>query len=257
MSFFKKIIFIYFLCLSFSSFAEGRIVQAGTIINLMQGIYTGSTTFAELEKLGDIGLGTNNGLGGELVVIDGKFYLADEHGDVKQLPLTDKTPYAIMAKFSPQQQFTLQRIQSITQLEQALDQRLSSRNLFYVMKVDGDFSYIKARSLKEPTKPYLPLDQVIKTNQTVFELNNISGTLVIFKSPAFVSPMSVPNYHIHFISKDKKKAGHIFDVKIDHAYVSIMETHQFELLLPNSKEYEHADLQPVSDDSIRTIESTR
>lgn len=257
MLFLKKFTFLCLVLISLPIFAEGKIIQAGTVLNLMQGIYTGSTTFAQLEQISDFGLGTNNGLGGELVVIDGHFYLADEHGDVKQLPLSDKTPYATMTKFVPQQQFELKNINSIAELEQAIDKKLSSNNLFYAIKVEGKFPYIKARSIKAPRKPYLPLAQVVKTNQNVFELNNISGTLVIFKAPTFATPMTVPDYHIHFISTDRKKAGHVFDVKINHANIGVMQTHQFELWLPTSPEYTQGNLQPISEHSIRSIESTR
>ncbi len=255
MIFLRNFIILCLMIVSSPIYAEDKIIQAGTVLNLMQGIYTGSTTFAELEQVGNFGLGTNNGLGGELVVIDGKFYLADEHGDAKELPLSDKTTYTTITKFAPQKQFKVNNIASIAELEQAIDKQLSSQNLFYAIRVDAEFPYIKARSIKAPSKPYLPLDQVVKTNQNVFELNNISGTLVIFKSPAFISPTSVPDYHIHFISSDRKKAGHVFDVKIGSANIGVMQTHQFELWLPSSKEYEQGDLQPVSDHSIRTIES--
>src|SRR5579871_1608734 len=110
MAFLRKTFFIIILLFSLPVMAQAEIIQAGTLINLMHGVYTGSTSFAELKKISDFGLGTNNGLKGELVVVEGKFYLADENGDVKELPLTDKTPYAIMAKFAPQKQLTVKNI---------------------------------------------------------------------------------------------------------------------------------------------------
>ncbi len=253
----KHLLTLGILFFSLSSLATGYIVQAGTIGSLMQGNYTGSTTFAELETTSDLGLGTNNGLGGELVVLDGKFYLADEHGDVKRLVLTDKTPYATLAKFTPQQAFSVQHLDSLSALEQDLDKRLSSQNLFYVIKVDGEFSYLKARSIKAPNKPYLPLDQLVKTNQRVFEFNNVKGTLIMFKSPTFMSQVTVPGYHVHFISADRKKAGHVFDVKITNAKISIMETNQFDLLLPTNQEYTKSQLQAVHDDTVHAVEGIR
>ncbi len=247
--------FLLILLLPLPVMATQSIIQAGTLIGLMHGVYAGSTTFAELAKISDFGIGTNNGLQGELVVINGKFYLADEKGDVKELSLTDKTPYAIMAEFTPQKQFNVKNISSIAELEKAIAPHLSGDNLFYAMRVDGKFSYIKARSIKAPTKPYPPLEQLTKTNQQIFELNDLQATLLIFKSPSFSSPISVPGYHIHFISADRKKAGHIFDIKMIDATVQVMQTNQFNLILPTTQEYQQANLTPVENSVIHKIES--
>src|SRR5260221_14693559 len=56
--------------------------QASTIGALLDGAYEGDLRFDELAEHGDLGLGTLNGLDGEMVAIDGRFYRADVHGAV-------------------------------------------------------------------------------------------------------------------------------------------------------------------------------
>ena len=51
--------------------------QASTIAALLDGAYDGDLTFAELAEHGDLGLGTLNGLDGEMIALDGYFYRAD------------------------------------------------------------------------------------------------------------------------------------------------------------------------------------
>ena len=54
--------------------------QASTIGALLDGAYDGDLTFAELAEHGDLGLGTLNGLDGEMIALDGEFYRADVDG---------------------------------------------------------------------------------------------------------------------------------------------------------------------------------
>jgi acetolactate decarboxylase len=60
--------------------------QASTIGALLDGAYDGDLTFAELAEHGDFGLGTLNGLDGEMIAIDGRFYRADVDGAVGRSP---------------------------------------------------------------------------------------------------------------------------------------------------------------------------
>ena len=54
--------------------------QASTIGALLDGAYEGDLSFAELAEHGDLGLGTLNGLDGEMIALDGRFYRADVEG---------------------------------------------------------------------------------------------------------------------------------------------------------------------------------
>ena len=55
--------------------------QASTIGALLDGAYDGDLSFAELAEHGDLGLGTLNGLDGEMIALDGGFFRADVDGD--------------------------------------------------------------------------------------------------------------------------------------------------------------------------------
>src|SRR4051795_1216793 len=75
--------------------------QASTIGALLEGAYDGDVTFDELAGHGDLGLGTLNGLDGEMIAIDGGFYRADIDGLIEEIPGTERTPFAAMAWFEP------------------------------------------------------------------------------------------------------------------------------------------------------------
>ena len=65
--------------------------QASTIGALLDGAYDGDLSFAELAEHGDLGLGTLNGLDGEMIALDGGFYRADV-GAVGEIEADERTP---------------------------------------------------------------------------------------------------------------------------------------------------------------------
>src|SRR5262245_30669350 len=54
--------------------------QVSTISSLLAGGYDGATTVAELLRHGGFGLGTFNGVDGEMMVLDGRVYREHTYG---------------------------------------------------------------------------------------------------------------------------------------------------------------------------------
>ena len=75
--------------------------QASTIAALLDGAYDGDLTFAELAEHGDLGLGTLNGLDGEMIALDGRFYRAAVDGTVAEVAPGERTPFAVVTGFAP------------------------------------------------------------------------------------------------------------------------------------------------------------
>src|SRR5262245_24837122 len=75
--------------------------QASTIGALLEGAYEGDLSFDELGEHGDLGLGTLNGLDGEMIALDGRFYRADVEGRVGEVDAAERTPFAVVTRFAP------------------------------------------------------------------------------------------------------------------------------------------------------------
>src|SRR5215208_165483 len=67
------------------------IFQTSTLDALLGGAYDGDVTFADLALRGDLGLGTLDGLDGEMIALDGAFYRAGTDGSVRP-PAPDAPP---------------------------------------------------------------------------------------------------------------------------------------------------------------------
>ncbi|MEO8205389.1 MAG: acetolactate decarboxylase [Chthoniobacterales bacterium] len=250
----RKILMAFLTMLLFTSAQCGEVMfQASTIDALMQGVYDGTMTFGELKKHGDFGLGTVNALDGEMIALDGKFYQGLADGKILPLKNGAKTPFASMTFFQADAAWTARGTQSFAQLQKSIDERLPSENLFYAIRITGTFSVVKLRSVPRQSRPYRPLDQVVKT-QSEFELHSIQGTLVGFRCPPFVKGVNVPGYHFHFISSDGTKGGHVLGCSIRNAAIQMDTLSTFEMVLPKNRSFLKTDLSEHRAEALRVVE---
>ena len=79
----------------------GTVYQTSTMAALLDGIYDGDVTIAELLTHGDFGLGTFNHLDGEMVILDGTCYHLRADGSARVAAPQDMTPFAAVLWFRP------------------------------------------------------------------------------------------------------------------------------------------------------------
>ena len=66
--------------------------------------------------------------------------------------------------------------------------------------------------------------------------------MVGFWTPDFMHSVTVPDYHLHFISKDKQRGGHLIEFLSKNIEIKIQPIEQLTLDLPHSIEYLSASL---------------
>ncbi len=184
--------------------------QASTIAALLDGAYEGDLTFAELARHGDLGLGTLNGLDGEMIALDGSFYRADIEGLVHPVPASARTPFAVVVPFEAAVDVGLPGPLDHFGLLGLIEQHSDSAAC--AVRVDGEFELVRARSVPRQSPPYRPLAEVA-AEQHVFELHDVSGTLVGFRFPDYASGLEVVGHHLHFISEDRTRGGHVLECR--------------------------------------------
>ena len=231
------------------------VYQVSTIDALLQGLYDGQTTIYTLKRHGDFGLGTFHALDGEMIVLDGRVYQIRADGVAYLADDDDTSPFAAVTFFSADRTLALPTVTDLSGLVTALDNALDTPNIFYAVRVDGHFSYIKTRSVPKQQKPYSPLVEVAK-NQPTFEFNNVRGTIIGLRCPRFVKGLNVPEWHFHFITKDRLAGGHLLEVRFEGSEVlaQIDRTSEFHLVLPNSPEFYHLDTDRDLQDELERVE---
>ena len=199
---------------------DNSIFQLSTLNSLSEGNFDGNWTTGELRTHGDTGIGTFNGLDGEMIELNGDIYQIKSNGTVYHVNNSEYTPYAMTVFFKPDKVLIINQTMNYAELEQFLNTTLPSKNMFYSIKVTGNFDSVKARSPPKQNKPYPDLNTALE-NQTIFNFNNITGTMVGFWCPQYASNVNLNDYHFHFISKDKKSGGHVLDCQLKGAIIEI------------------------------------
>jgi acetolactate decarboxylase len=229
------------------------LTQISTIDALMTGVYDGETTLSDLKGKGDFGVGTFNALNGEMILLDGEFYRVTATGAVEVPGPDTKTPFAAVTFFEPDRKASLERGLDLREVTAKIDRMLPTPNIFYAVKITGNFQMVRTRSVPSQQKPYMPLTEVVKT-QPVFELKKVQGTIVGFRCPPYAKGINVPGYHLHFLTSDRKAGGHVLDFRIEQALLEIDDTGEFMLILPTDKAFYGADLTPDREKELGKVE---
>lgn len=209
------------------------LTQIDPIDALFDGKYDGRVPLERLLKHGDHGLGTLQGLDGELVLVNGDFYqiLGDGRVCIPKPRVT--TPFASVVKFRGSQPVRIREGSTLEGIERAVDAVHPNKNTLCAVKVKASFARIRVRSVYKQSRPYRPLVDVVK-EQSLFEYREIAGTLVGFRCPPFVKGVNVPGYHLHFISDDRTKGGHLLECDVEEGEVEVDACSGFLLILTDA-----------------------
>lgn len=231
------------------------ITQVATIDALLTGVYDGHMSLETLRSYGDFGIGTFEGLDGEMILLNGTFYKVRADGKVYQPPMSERTPFACVTTFIPDHKETVKEATDIKTLEARLDALAPEQNRFVAFIAHGDFRHVKTRSVPAQKKPYPPLSEVTKT-QPVFNLSNVRGTLIGFRSPAFVRGVNVPGYHLHFLADDLSGGGHVLELEMSQGTLEADTVNEWlHLYLPGgSASFDAADLTRDRSSELKAVE---
>jgi acetolactate decarboxylase len=127
------------------------------------------------------------------------------------------------------------------QLKAFVDGLLPTQNIPYAVKITGKFSYIKTRSVPSQTRPYLPLLKVLETQPT-FEFNDVEGTIIGFRLPAYMDVANSPGYHFHFLNAAKNAGGHLLACNPQEVEIQIDYTDQWYTQLPADQDFYNVDI---------------
>jgi len=225
------VLLVLFFVGSSCTYDKDVLFQYSILNSLYAGNYDGKIGFDTLGKKGNFGIGTFDKLDGEMIYLNGTFYQVKSDGKVYSVKKSAKCPFAQVSFFSPQISFAVPSKMSISNLIAFIGSKIASKNLFYAVKITGEFEYVKARSVPPQEKPYPPLTEVIK-NQSIFELKDLKGTLVGYRYPDYIGGINSPGYHFHFLDDSKTSGGHVLDLTIKSGTVFIDGTNKLYMELP-------------------------
>jgi len=229
------------------------LVQNSTIDALLDGVYDGNTTFYDLAKYGNFGIGTFNGLDGEMLALNGKFYQLKSNGVAYRVDTSEKTPFAVVTFFKPEIKQKLKKGLTYKEFKKRQLKYIDSPNVFYAIQIEGKFKSLRVRSIPKQIKPYAELKDVVK-QQKVYDFKHVNGTIVGFYCPSYTKGINVPGFHFHFINEAKTAGGHVLDFVIDDVVMQIDEKNDFFLSLPLSNAFRKSNLKKDRSNELHAVE---
>ena len=128
---------------------SSKIYQVSTLQALALGYTRPVVKVHELLEHGDTGLGTFEDVNGEMIVMEGRCFRADQNGDVTVVSPDTGVPFAAVAKLYGEQQFQLSNVPDMTSVRNELTRKIEERfglNSMHVVRIDGLFEKVDARS---------------------------------------------------------------------------------------------------------------
>lgn len=233
------------------------IYQVALLQSLTQGYYDGIVKVSELKEHGDIGIGTFEGVNGEMIVLDGTVYQALGDGSVQEAADDETVPFSNVTFFDKDGSVELKDIKNVDALKGKLDSMVekNGRNLFYFVKMTGTFEKMNVRSELKQEKPYKTLDKALETDQREFNYENIKGTVVALYCPDYMGGLNTPGWHFHFISDDKTKGGHLLDLSFTKATAEYDTTPGFDMYLSDNNDFQKMELAKDVSSAIKKVET--
>lgn len=233
---------------------EEKLFQVGTLNSLRRGDYHGSVSVKDLLKKGDTGIGTYDGLDGEAIIFNGKAYDGRADGKVYERKEEDKLPFSTVCHFNDKAKENTLSFDSIDEFKEKRESYLGSHNFFYRIKREGTFT-VRVRSCFKQKEPYEPLYKVA-CDQREREYQNVDGYVIGVYCPKYVDGRNLPGWHIHFLSKDLTKGGHILKLSGKDIKFKLNELNGWDVYLPHTEGFSKWDLSEDLKEKTKAVEGS-
>ncbi|MDD3929023.1 MAG: acetolactate decarboxylase [Sphaerochaeta sp.] len=220
--------------------------QVSVLNALLLGEYDGIISVGELKELGDTGIGTFDTLEGEMILLEGTVYQAKADGTVVQVGDETLVPFAMTTYFASDiSEGDLSGLADINALKERLDQTIMATsndfNRFYAALITGSFSHVRVRSVPGQTKPY-PRLSAIAAEQKEYAFEDVEGTIVAFRCPQYVNGINMPTWHLHFLSSDASRGGHLLEATLSQGKLRMGDMKTYQIQLPSSSSFASMDI---------------
>lgn len=236
---------------------QNKMFQVSTLQALALGYSRAVISAGELLQKGDTGLGTFEDVNGEMIVMEGQCYRADQNGQVSVVAPETGVPFAAVARLSGEQKFALEDMPDLESIRTELTRKIEERfglNSMHVVRIDGCFDKVDARSEAPYRSHHVSLKEMLGQTQNAFLFENMRGSLVGVYFPDYMDGINMPGWHLHFLSEDRSVGGHVFDVSLREAKAMVDKISTMEISLPREAAFDTYSLKQNLQEEIESIE---
>lgn len=209
------------------------VTQVSILNALLARRFDGLMPCGELLKHGDFGIGTYDRMDGEMILVDGTFYQGRAGGAIHRPDPATLTPFATVCRFVADQSWELKGPVDYAGLDASLDAQAPNHNAYLAIRVEGVFPFMRIHALVEQHKPYPPTAEVVKGCVRA-EMTDVRGTIVGFRGVPWMRGINDTTYHLHFITEDRTRGGHVLAFEMAQGTVSISTLLNHVVLMPDN-----------------------
>ena len=233
---------------------QNNLYNFGVIESFIGGGYEGMLPIKELQFKGDFGLGAPDMLDGELTILDGITYQTNATGETTIVEGNDKTSFASVTFFKADSIVYINNITNELDAFEKIKLHLNNKNGMYAIRVSGNFEKIKTRAFSPvKNKPFTKLSNLLD-QQSFFNLENSTGTLVGFYLPEYLNEINVAGFHFHYLSTDKDHGGHVINFSANSLKVEIAYLKSFCLDVPNDDYFKQFEFESKINQDLKKVE---
>lgn len=216
------------------------------------GDYHGHCSVGDILMNGDTGLGTFEGLSGDMIILDSVCYSINYDGMARVVGVTEQSPYAVVALFQDDLKANVFSLYDLDTLVNILNTQVKKTgvNNIYCVKVEANFNEVEVLVTKPQQKPYVSLKDVIDIDGKIIKHQNLLGTLVGFYYPDYLGHVGKHGWMFSFLSRDKTRGGHVVNINAAMATVTVEVIENINIEFPDSNFYQSLKLTDVNLDFL-------
>lgn len=178
---------------------------------------------------GDLGYGYVQDNKSVIIVFGEDAYRADDTYSTRKIEKHEyhKIAYGTFKFFDPDETFSIKSINSTDELTKFLDSKMSNKNYFNAIKINGSFSNLFLYDEKIGGEP--------------LELRNKKGTIIAFRMPEMYDNI-LSKIDYYFISDDLRFAGKIDKINIKIGKVYVDTSYELSFVLPQTKAFKKKEI---------------
>lgn len=167
-----------------------------------------------------------------VVILEGRFFRVSSKGVTIEMEERQEVRHAMIVTFDAENLRNDFEVSGIEELVDRCEKLRAAKNIFYALRVDGEFRSLTLRSAPCPQVPQHPAAGQHSVHPRIVE--NVEGTLIGIWSSRFTSNICAPGYHFYFVSRERDRSGSVIDCSASGLRMLGMPVTNLRLLGPDS-----------------------
>ncbi len=206
------------------------VTQVSTADALERGDVRGRISCAGLRRYGDFGYGIGEHLGGQFVLLNGRFHRVGPDGRLRQPHPEKRLAFAAVSPFRWDQAITIGERTDLKKLIRTIADVPGTKNDLRAIKLQGRFLEIRTFTLDTVRADGVRYTEVAG-KRPVMAHEDITGTILGYRTPAYMQGLALPGYRLFFVSENLEFGGEIVDFTLLQGVVEIDTCDRLHVLL--------------------------